>query len=473
VLFTSVSFLFVFLPIVLGIYFILKGTLARNLLLLASSLLFYAWGEQQFAVMLSCVFVNYVSALLIDRTQDKGRARILLAACVAVNLGALAWYKYAGFAITNLDVLLEKLSLKALTVPEVILPLGISFYIFHSISYVVDVYRKVATAQKDPIKLGLYISFFPQLIAGPIVRYHEISDQLSKRVCSAEKFSWGVRRFVVGLSKKMLIANSLAVPTDLIFAIPVEQLTWQTAWLGAICYTFQIYFDFSGYSDMAIGLAAIFGFRFPENFNYPYIARSIREFWQRWHMSLSNWFRDYLYIPLGGNRHGTARTCVNLATVFFLCGLWHGASFNFIIWGLYHGAFLGLERVLSPRIKFTIPRPVKHFYALLVVMIGWVFFRAETLPQALGFLRAMFGNAPGDGVYYNYALYLDTQLAFFLVVAAIASMPVRKLAISILQNIPQATVRLAARGAYVATLFTLSLAEIAAGTYNPFIYFRF
>lgn len=462
-----------FLPIVLGIYFILKGTLARNLLLLASSLLFYAWGEQQFAVMLSCVFVNYVSALLIDRTQDKGRARILLAACVAVNLGALAWYKYAGFAITNLDVLLEKLSLKALTVPEVILPLGISFYIFHSISYVVDVYRKVATAQKDPIKLGLYISFFPQLIAGPIVRYHEISDQLSKRVCSAEKFSWGVRRFVVGLSKKMLIANSLAVPTDLIFAIPVEQLTWQTAWLGAICYTFQIYFDFSGYSDMAIGLAAIFGFRFPENFNYPYIARSIREFWQRWHMSLSNWFRDYLYIPLGGNRHGTARTCVNLATVFFLCGLWHGASFNFIIWGLYHGAFLGLERVLSPRIKFTIPRPVKHFYALLVVMIGWVFFRAETLPQALGFLRAMFGNAPGDGVYYNYALYLDTQLAFFLVVAAIASMPVRKLAISILQNIPQATVRLAARGAYVATLFTLSLAEIAAGTYNPFIYFRF
>ncbi|MBK9146142.1 MAG: MBOAT family protein [Candidatus Melainabacteria bacterium] len=472
-LFTSVSFLFVFLPIVLGIYFILKGTLARNLLLLASSLLFYAWGEQQFAVMLSCVIVNYISALLIDRTEDRGRARILLAACVAVNLGALAWYKYAGFAITNLDVLLEKLSLKALTVPEVILPLGISFYIFHSISYVVDVYRKVATAQKDPIKLGLYISFFPQLIAGPIVRYHEISDQLSKRICTAEKFSWGVRRFVVGLSKKMLIANSLAVPTDLIFAIPPEQLTWQTAWLGAICYTFQIYFDFSGYSDMAIGLAAIFGFRFPENFNYPYIARSIREFWQRWHMSLSNWFRDYLYIPLGGNRHGTARTCVNLATVFFLCGLWHGASFNFIIWGLYHGAFLGLERVLSPRIKFTIPRPVKHFYALLVVMIGWVFFRAETLPQALGFLRAMFGNAQGDGVYYNYALYLDAQLAFFLVVAALASMPVRKLAISIMQNIPQATVRLAARGAYVAALFTLSLAEIAAGTYNPFIYFRF
>ncbi|MGD9681641.1 MAG: MBOAT family protein [Candidatus Obscuribacterales bacterium] len=472
-LFTSVSFLFVFLPIVMGIYFILKGTLARNLLLLASSLLFYAWGEQQFAVMLSCVIVNYVSALLIDRTEDRGHARLLLAACVAINLGALAWYKYAGFAITSLDVLLEKFSLKALAVPEVILPLGISFYIFHSISYVVDVYRKVATAQKDPVKLGLYISFFPQLIAGPIVRYHEISDQLSKRVCTAEKFSWGVRRFVVGLSKKMLIANSLAIPTDLIFAIPAEQLTWQTAWLGAICYTFQIYFDFSGYSDMAIGLAAIFGFRFPENFNYPYIARSIREFWQRWHMSLSNWFRDYLYIPLGGNRHGTARTCINLATVFFLCGLWHGASFNFIIWGLYHGVFLGLERVLSPRIKFEIPRPVKHFYALLVVMIGWVFFRAETLPQSLGFLKAMFGGAPGDGVYYNYALYLDAQLAFFLVVAAIASMPVRKLAISILQDIPQATVRLAARGAYVATLFTLSLSEIAAGTYNPFIYFRF
>lgn len=472
-LFTSVSFLFVFLPIVLGIYFILKGTLARNLLLLASSLLFYAWGEQQFAVMLFCVIINYISALLIDRAEDRVRARLLLAVCIAINLGALAWYKYAGFAITSLDALLEKFSLKALTVPEVILPLGISFYIFHSISYVVDVYRKVATAQKDPVKLGLYISFFPQLIAGPIVRYHEISDQLSKRVCTVEKFSWGVRRFVIGLSKKMLIANSLAIPTDLIFAIPVEQLTWQTAWLGAICYTFQIYFDFSGYSDMAVGLAAIFGFRFPENFNYPYIARSIREFWQRWHMSLSNWFRDYLYIPLGGNRHGTVRTCLNLATVFFLCGLWHGASFNFIIWGLYHGAFLGLERVFSPRIKVAIPQPVKHFYALLVVMIGWVFFRAETLPQSLGFLRAMFGNAPGDGVYYNYALYLDTQLAFFLVVAAVASMPVRKLAILILQDIPQATVRLAARGAYVATLFTLSLAEIAAGTYNPFIYFRF
>lgn len=472
-LFTSVLFLFVFFPIVLGVYFLLRTTTQRNLWLLATSLVFYIWGEPQFIVMVSCMLVNYLAALWIDASQDRRNAKLILAGTIFLNLSALIWFKYANFAVSNLDVLLSKLHLPVLPQLHVILPLGISFFVFHSISYVIDIFRKVARAQRDPIKLALYISFFPQLIAGPIVRYHEISDQLTTRSCTVENFSYGVRRFIVGLSKKMLIANTLALPADAIFSIPAGQVTCDTAWLGAICYMLQIYFDFSGYSDMAIGLAAMFGFRFPENFNYPYTASSIRDFWQRWHMSLSNWFRDYLYIPLGGNRYGTFRTCLNLGTVFFLCGLWHGASFNFIIWGVFHGTFLGLERIFAPKLKFKFPAVVKHLYALLVVMVGWVFFRAETLPQALEFLKAMAGFTKANPTFYHSLLYFDAQLAFFLVVAAIACLPIRKWAVQVIDRLPQISVTPLARGAYIAILFVLSLSEIAAATYNPFIYFRF
>ena len=296
--------------------------------------------------------------------------------------------------------------MQPIAVPRVLLPIGISFFTFHAISYVIDVYRRDATAQKSPVHAALYLLLFPQLIAGPIIRYRDIADQLARRVVTLDDFAYGVRRFVIGLAKKVLIANVVAGPADQIFAMPPAELSTAHAWLGIVCYTLQIYFDFSGYSDMAIGLGRMFGFRFPENFRWPYIATSVTAFWRRWHISLSTWFRDYLYIPLGGNRVSPARRYRNLVTVFFLCGLWHGASWNFVIWGLWHGSFLVIERVLhaiarqiSPRRDHAIAAhpeslawPIwPHVYTLVVVMIGWVFFRAETLPGAIAFLRSLAG----------------------------------------------------------------------------------
>jgi alginate O-acetyltransferase complex protein AlgI len=373
-------------------------------------------------------------------------------------------------------------------VPRVLLPIGISFFTFHAISYVVDVYRRDATAQKSPVHAALYLLLFPQLIAGPIIRYRDLADQLARRRVTLDDFAYGVRRFVIGLSKKVLIANLVAVPADRIFAMPLAELSAAHAWLGLVCYTLQIYFDFSGYSDMAIGLGRMFGFRFPENFRWPYVARTVQGFWRRWHISLSTWFRDYLYFPLGGNRVTPARTYGNLLIVFFLCGLWHGASWNFVIWGLWHGAFLVIERIGADldfrggRRSRTAARanrdltPIAHVYTLLVVMIGWVFFRAETLPGAVGFLKAMAGMSPAMPTPFTVRWYLTPELWMALVAGAIGSTPWVPALAARLMRTDRHDVRFGASLASTATLIALlfaSIMQMAARTYNPFIYFRF
>ena len=364
--------------------------------------------------------------------------------------------------------------------PRVLLPIGISFFTFHAISYVVDVYRGDATAQKSPVHAALYLLLFPQLIAGPIIRYRDIAGQLARRTVSLDDFAYGVRRFVVGLAKKVLVANIVAGPADKIFAMAPGQLTAGHAWLGIVCYTLQIYFDFSGYSDMAIGLGRMFGFRFPENFRWPYIADTVQEFWRRWHMSLSTWFRDYLYLPLGGNRVSPARTYVNLVIVFFLCGFWHGASWTFVIWGLFHGTFLVVERLgLANRIM-RLWRPLRHLYLMLVVMVGWVFFRADTLSGAAAFLKAMAGVGPALPTAYTIAWYLTPELWLALAAGLIGSTPIVPALGRWRDRWVEGGPRLAlASGlgalgtAALMLLLVASMMQIAARSYNPFIYFRF
>jgi alginate O-acetyltransferase complex protein AlgI len=350
---------------------------------------------------------------------------------------------------------------------------------------VIDVYRREVPSLKNPINFALYISFFPQSIAGPIVRYNDVAKQLVYRVVTLEGFADGVRRFIMGLAKKMIIANNVALAADSIFLLPHRELTAGLAWLAVISYTIQIYFDFSGYSDMAIGLAKMFGFQFRENFNYPYIAQSITEFWRRWHISLSTWYRDYLYIPLGGNRHSTTRTYWNLVTVFFLCGLWHGASWTFILWGLFHGTFLVIERMGLGKLLERTWAPIRHSYTLLVVMVGWVLFKAATMSQVAAFLKAMIGRGHGAGIRYNASLYLNIQVVGILIIGLVASLPVLPWLAGLRDRMSAA---LEKRGglslvvepvvAFVPVLvlvlfLIVSAMFLAGGTYNPFIYYRF
>lgn len=472
-LFSSLVFLFLFLPVVIGVYLALRGIGLRNLFLLIASLFFYAWGELSYAWLIALMILfNYVMALAIDSSKSSNgskRTGMLVAAIIA-NIGALVWFKYADFLVGNINWLAEHLlhAKPLFALPHVKLPLGISFLAFHCVSYVIDVYRGAAAAQRNLVSLSLYISLFPQLIAGPIIRYHEICHQFSARSISSAMFAQGTQRFVVGLGKKMLVANTVASAADGIFALPVEQLSPGLAWLGAICYTLQIYFDFSGYSDMAIGLGLMFGFQFPENFNFPYAAQSIQQFWRRWHMSLSNWFRDYLYIPLGGSRYGALRTCLNLLTIFFLCGLWHGASWTFVIWGLYHGAFLGMERLGLDKVMERMWRPVRHAYMMLVVIVGWVVFRSESIPQALSFLTAMFGfSLDNSANTVAVEQFLDTRLLLFISLGVLACAPWKFV------PIPRGTLRPVLRVASFTAVLFLSITEMACGSYNPFIYFRF
>jgi len=409
----------------------------------------------------------------------------------------LGIFKYANFFADNINALLLALSVRPVAVPRVLLPIGISFFTFHAISYVVDVYRRDATAQKSPVHAALYLLLFPQLIAGPIIRYRDLADQLARRLVTIDDFAYGVRRFVVGLGKKVLIANVVAGPADQIFGMPFGELSAAHAWLGLVCYTLQIYFDFSGYSDMAIGLGRMFGFRFPENFRWPYIAATITDFWRRWHVSLSTWFRDYLYIPLGGNRVSAARRYRNLITVFFLCGLWHGASWNFVIWGLWHGTFLVIERITSNRGERGARRerqisaisalsavksgvlawPIwPHVYTMLVVMVGWVFFRAETLPGALAFLKAMSGTTAAAPTPYTVWWYLTPELWLALAAGAVGSAPWVPALSARLARVERPRLAWGVDLLGTATLMALLVASIlsmSARTYNPFIYFRF
>ena len=490
--FSSASFLFYFLPLVLLLYFAAAPTLRlRNLVLLAASFVFYAWGEGIYTVVMAIsILANYFFGLWVHKAHENSSAKLQIGLAIAFNITLLVIFKYTNFIVDNLNLYLaEPMGLGQIEIGKVHLPIGVSFFTFHCISYLMDIYRKQTPPNASLPQLSLYVSLFPQLVAGPIVRYKDIADQLTKRTVNVERFAHGVNRFVAGLGKKVLIANVLALPADKIFAIPADQLTTPVAWLGVVCYTLQIYFDFSGYSDMAIGLAHMFGFKFMENFNYPYISRSVREFWRRWHISLSTWYRDYLYIPLGGNRVSNARVTFNLVLVFFPCGLWHGASWSFIVWGLYHGFFLGLERTRFGKWLDGSWRPISHVYAILVFMVGWVFFRADSLGQAQAFLSAMAGFGGGSGKEWHVGLFLNPKVVIMLVLGVIGSIPIipwirdwrhHRLETMHGKGLSPAGGILLGAGVdalvgLVATPVILLLAcmSLASGSHNPFIYFQF
>ncbi len=481
--FSSLFFLFLFLPIVLILYFSV-GTKYRNMILLSASLFFYAWGEFGYVLlMIFSILLNWIFGILIDSARSAPKKRtIYLTIGVILNLLPLLCFKYGNFVIDNLNGILASLDIDTIQIGAIHLPIGISFFTFQAISYIVDVYRDTATVQKRPVNLALYISLFPQLIAGPIVRYHDIARQIVNRSVTLNDFQYGVFRFITGLGKKILIANNLGAVADNIYKLPVETLPAGLLWLGMLTYMLQIYYDFSAYSDMAIGLGRMFGFHFLENFNYPYCALSIQDFWRRWHISLSSWFKDYLYIPLGGNRKGTGRTYFNLITVFFLCGLWHGASWTFVIWGLYHGFFLVFERIFGSIIA-KMPVLLRHFYAMIIVMIGWVFFRADSLEQALNYLSGLanFSTPP----YLDAWLFASMNNEFYiaLVFGLLFAYPLTPRFVSRITALSEQTNlagQIAVKG--TTTVFALIVmvfvvvygsAALLSGSHNPFLYFRF
>lgn len=483
--FSSTIFLFLFLPLTLLAY-LLVGQRGRNVVLLGASLLFYTWGENIYVLLMLCsILINYVFGLCIDRAQQQGgKGKGALVGAIAANLGLLIFFKYANFFAANLNLLLTKAHLDPVDFPSIHLPIGISFFTFQAMSYVIDLYRRESEVQKNPINIALYISLFPQLIAGPIVRYHDIARQITSRVTTADDFAYGIRRFIIGLGKKVLIANVLGQTADYIFSLPPDRLPATLAWLGAISYTLQIYYDFSGYSDMAIGLGRMFGFRFLENFNYPYISRSVREFWRRWHISLSSWFRDYLYIPLGGSRGSQGRTYFNLITVFFLCGLWHGASWTFVVWGLYHGFFLALERSRTgSRLLSLAPGFVCYLYTMLVVVVGWVVFRAESFSFAAAYLKAMV--TPGTPSFYNSQIFLNMNNEYYCTLFAglIFSAPLWRVAYERFRQLqPGSSGLIFSVGRkvveicnvlFLSLVLLYSIASLMGSSYNPFLYFRF
>jgi alginate O-acetyltransferase complex protein AlgI len=481
--FSSPIFLFLFLPIVLTVYVLLPGIKIRNFWLLLMSLAFYAWGQVDFILLLlASTLMNYGLGLWVDRSENTSKRKLAVAVAVFVNIGLLAFFKYADFVVRLLNSALNLAGIAPIHAPHIPLPIGISFFTFHALSYVIDVYRRKWKATTNLGNVALYIFFFPQLIAGPILRWSSIGPQLAQRAVSLDGFAEGVRRFVGGLAKKVLIANTVALPADQIFLMPANELSTPTAWFGVLCYTLQIYFDFSGYSDMAVGMGKMFGFTFMENFNFPYLAQSIRDFWRRWHISLSTWFRDYLYLPLGGNRVSPARTGLNLMVVFFLCGLWHGASLTFVVWGLYHGFFLVLERTRFGKMQEKLPRSLRHLYTMLVVMLGWVIFRADTFTAAGNYFLALFGlNHAPDAQQLPY--YVTDEVVGAVVIGIAFTGPlwnwIKTNCIKLRTVLPAAyqPVALVFGGILeillVAGLLLISSAWLAASTYNPFIYFRF
>jgi len=488
--FSSRLFLFIFLPAVLVLYFLAPRKF-RNTLLLLTSVFFYAWGETILVgVFLLVIAINYVAGLVIGDTASGNtsprRRRVALGLTIAANLALLGFFKYFNFAVNSWNSLVAGLGAQLLILHDpmqVTLPLGISFFTFQAMSYPIDVYRGHARSTRNFINFATYVSMFPQLVAGPIVRYVQVAGELVERKLSLELFSEGVRRFVLGLGKKVIIANTLAVPVDQIFALPDERVSTGLAWFAVLCYTLQIYFDFSGYSDMAIGLGKMLGFNFLENFNYPYVSKSAQEFWRRWHISLSTWFRDYVYIPLGGNRGGTVRTYLNLVIVFFLCGLWHGASWTFVVWGLYHGFFLVLERSSALAVLNRLWVPLRHAYALSVVFIGWLIFRAETFSQIGVFLRAMFTlklAVPGEPPFNHF---WNGQIWLAIALGIIGSTPWAPAAGKWIENQIQSahgpsSAAIAASSQMVVTIavfgvLVLSCILLSVQRENPFIYFRF
>jgi alginate O-acetyltransferase complex protein AlgI len=448
------------------------------------SLLFYAWGEVFYVgVMIASIISNYIIGKLIFKSQNENDnprfSRICLGLGVTINIALLISFKYANFVTNNLNAILTDTGFPAIQLEPIHLPLGISFFTFQAISYIVDVYRKEVRAQNDVYNLALYISLFPQLIAGPIVRYHDVASQIIDRTHSVDLFASGVQRFIIGLAKKMLIANPLGEVADNVFVLSGNELTMQLAWIGILSYTLQIYFDFSGYSDMAIGLGRMFGFRFLENFNYPYISKSLREFWKRWHISLSTWFRDYVYIPLGGNRVSTLRVYLNLLIVFLLTGIWHGASWNFVVWGLFHGFFLASEHMGFSNLLNRLWRPIQHLYVVVVIIASWVLFRSETLTQAMDYFNAMTNISNWDTTSFQYAQVIPNEFIFIFITGLIFSLPIYTWLKYQLANSSEKSALIIAfpvffsRLFFLSALLSLSVLKIASSTYNPFIYFRF
>lgn len=458
--FSNPTFLFLFLPIVLLFNSFIKATRWSNLFLLLASLFFYAWGETLylFVLLLSVVF-NYIGGLCLHSTKDKTAKKITLGLFISLNLLALIYFKYLSFLGQMIGLNITK---------DIYLPLGISFFTFQAISYLIDLYYQKVEVQRNPIDLGLYITLFPQLIAGPIVRYIEINAQLANRKVELDGMVAGLQRFIIGLSKKVIIANNLAFIADYIFGLPADTLPMSMAWLGALAFSLQIYFDFSGYSDMAIGIGLMLGFTIPENFNYPYISKSIKDFWRRWHLTLSRWFRDYLYIPLGGNQKGSGRTYFNLCIVFLLCGLWHGANYTFIIWGLLHGFFLVLERKFNFIEK--LPSIVGRIYVFFVIIFSWVIFRSEHLDYCLAFCKSMLGLSNGQD--YSPLYYLSNFHIFIFILAIVFSLPIFNYFKPMLEAKNGNSFKIIYALSCVA-LFIVCIMEISMNTFQPFIYFRF
>ena len=466
--FSSLSFIFLFLTAVLLAYFGIPQRFRplKNLVLLVFSLVFYLYGEPVgIFVMLASILANYLFARLIAAQGARAR-RLLVILSAVLNVGLLGVYKYLGFAVENLNRLLSV----PLPVPEIVMPIGISFFTFQGMSYVFDVYSGRCAPQRNLLNVATYIALFPQLVAGPIVRYETIADELSSRRETLDGFAAGCRRFIAGLGKKMLLANTMGLIAAGTFSADAAALSAGAAWLGAAAYALHIYFDFSGYSDMAIGLGRIFGFHFPENFDRPYISRSVTEFWRRWHISLSTWFRDYVYIPLGGNRRGLPRQLLNLLIVWLLTGLWHGAAWNFVLWGLYYALLLILEKLFLGRLLEKLWRPLRHLYALLAILVGWVIFNSAGVGQAGGYLSAMFGAGRTLTETGVSARFLLGQYKVDFLLAVLFCLPV-----------PHCLRLLYERRAWFAAVcdaallgvFALSVTAIVNSSFNPFIYFRF
>lgn len=460
-LFSSNVFLYFYLPVVLLLYYISPRKI-RNLVLFAVSLFFYGWGEPVYLfLMIFTVLLNYVCAFVIDMQRQKGKsAKPALVIGVILNLLLLGYFKYATFFLESLQSVLP--FMKNFSVPEITLPIGISFYIFQSMSYLIDVYRDDAPVQKNPITFGTYVALFPQLIAGPIVRYTDVARQLSERRENIDTFVSGIRMFIIGLAKKILIANQMGALWDNI------QQTGGTAaaWVGIAAYSLQLYFDFSGYSDMAIGLGRMFGFEFLINFNYPYISNSITDFWRRWHMSLSTWFKEYVYIPLGGNRKGMKRQIINLLIVWALTGFWHGASWNFLFWGLYYGILLILEKTFLLKLLDKLPKFVRHIYTIIIVMLGWALFYFEDTAVLGEFINKLFtpaATAPTD---------INTILGYtpLFIVAVLAATPVGA---KLYNKVKESTAKNIVTIAGLAVMMLLCICTLVSDSYNPFIYFRF
>ena len=465
--FSSIIFLFYFLPAVLLCYFLVprKYLRLRNAVLILFSLFFYFYGEPKgIFVMIVSIVINYLGAIFIVKCSGR-KKKLFLILTIAMNLAILCYYKYSTFFLDNINQLFQS----HIHVPEVVMPIGISFFTFQGMSYAFDVYYRTVEVQKNPFHVGLYISLFPQLVAGPIVRYQTVAEEISCRNTSLEDVSAGIRQFIFGLAKKVLLANPLGLVATEIFSQNIATMAPLTAWMGIIAFTFQIFFDFAGYSDMAIGLGKVFGFHFPKNFDFPYISRSITEFWRRWHMSLGQWFRDYVYIPLGGNRKGLPRQLVNILIVWLLTGFWHGASWNFILWGLYFAAILVLEKIFLLRWLDKVWQPIQHIYALFLIVIGWVIFQFPTFHEIFAYLTAMFGlNEGGDSI--NLAVYFWKEYRFEWIFAAICSLPI----FSALWNKYRGSQKfMLITNLFTIILLILSVLSLVGSTFNPFIYFRF